>query len=244
MRCPRGCYAFAQAFAITVATILGTGILALPAELFNSGLAPFVFIFVVCLCMQISVVYLMVELLQHAHVELASEAMGTEETGNIFEDLTTTPAEQARTEASDIQVKKTTEKPDLHRIGRLFISNVKMARAFDFAVILHFIAVLISYALAGPQAYADLLGVEDYRVLIIPFTLIYTLCILLGGETIKPVISVLTVLKMFALVCVLFAVSVVADLVKINPKNDFTASLEPFLMGTFALGGVVNLMPV
>ena len=107
MRCPRGCYAFAQAFAITVATILGTGILALPAELFNSGLAPFVFIFVVCLCMQISVVYLMVELLQHAHVELASEAMGTEETGNIFEDLTTTPAEQAGTEASDIQVKKT-----------------------------------------------------------------------------------------------------------------------------------------
>ena len=71
----------------------------------------------------------------------------------------------------------------------------------------------------------------DYRVLIIPYTLIYTLCILLGGETIKPVISVLTVLKMFALVCVLFAVSVVADLVKINPKNDFTA-LEPFLMGT------------
>ena len=244
MRCPRGCYAFAQAFAITVATILGTGILALPAELFNSGLAPFVFIFVVCLCMQISVVYLMVELLQHAHVELASEAMGTEETGNIFEDLTTTPAEQARTEASDIQVKKTTEKPDLHRIGRLFISNVKMARAFDFAVILHFIAVLISYALAGPQAYADLFGIEDYRVLIIPYTLIYTLCILLGGETIKPVISVLTVLKMIALVCVLFAVSVVAELVKINPKNDFTASLEPFLMGTFALGGVVNLMPV
>ena len=93
MRCPRGCYAFAQAFAITVATILGTGILALPAELFSSGLAPFVFIFVVCLCMQISVVYLMVELLQHAHVELASEAMGTEETGNIFEDLTTTRAE-------------------------------------------------------------------------------------------------------------------------------------------------------
>ena len=126
----------------------------------------------------------------------------------------------------------------------VFISNVKMARAFDFAVILHFIAVLISYALAGPQAYADLLGVEDYRVLIIPFTLIYTLCILLGGETIKPVISVLTVLKMIALVCVLFAVSVVAELVKINPKNDFTASLEPFLMGTFALGGVVNLMPV
>ena len=119
-----------------------------------------------------------------------------------------------------------------------------MARAFDFAVILHFIAVLISYALAGPQAYADLFGVEDYRVLIIPYTLIIRCVSCLGWGTIKPVISVLTVLKMFALVCVLFAVSVVADLVKINPKNDFTASLEPFLMGTFALGGVVNLMPV
>ena len=86
MKCPRGCYAYLQAFAITVATILGTGILALPIELYSSGLLPFIFIFIICLCMQISVVYLMVELLQHSHVVLIAEKLG-ETTLNVFGDL-------------------------------------------------------------------------------------------------------------------------------------------------------------
>ena len=135
-------------------------------------------------------------------------------------------------------------KPDLHRIGRLFIPNLWLARTFDVAVILHFVAVLISYALAGPQAYADLLQIEDYRVLIIPYSILYTLFILLSGDLIKPLISILTVFKMLALVCVLVAVNVVANLINVESENHFGSALEPFLMGTFALGGVVNLMPV
>ena len=248
MKCPRGCYAYLQAFAITVATILGTGILALPVELYSSGLLPFIFIFIICLCMQISVVYLMVELLQHSHVALIAEKLG-ETTLNVFGDLR---SENNYQKNNNIIINKNNksnndtdvDKPDLHRIGRLFLTNVWLARTFDFAVILHFVAVLISYALAGPQAYADLLQIEDYHVLIVPYTLIYTLFILLSGDYIKPIISILTILKMLALICVLFAVSVVADLINIESKNDFSAALEPFLMGTFALGGVVNLMPV
>ena len=248
MKCPRGCYAYLQAFAITVATILGTGILALPVELYSSGLLPFIFIFIICLCMQISVVYLMVELLQHSHVALIAEKLG-ETTLNVFGDLR---SENNYQKNNNIIINKNNksnndtdvDKPDLHRIGRLFLTNVWLARTFDFAVILHFMAVLISYALAGPQAYADLLQIEDYHVLIVPYTLIYTLFILLSGDYIKPIISILTILKMLALICVLFAVSVVADLINIESKNDFSAALEPFLMGTFALGGVVNLMPV
>ena len=248
MKCPRGCYAYLQAFSITVATILGTGILALPIELYSSGLLPFIFIFIICLCMQISVVYLMVELLQHSHVALIAEKLG-ETTLNVFGDLR---SENNYQKNNNIIINKNNksnndtdvDKPDLHRIGRLFLTNVWLARTFDFAVILHFVAVLISYALAGPQAYADLLQIEDYHVLIVPYTLIYTLFILLSGDYIKPIISILTILKMLALICVLFAVSVVADLINIESKDDFGAALEPFLMGTFALGGVVNLMPV
>ena len=248
MKCPRGCYAYLQAFSITVATILGTGILALPIELYSSGLLPFIFIFIICLCMQISVVYLMVELLQHSHVALIAEKLG-ETTLNVFGDLR---SENNHQKNNNIIINKNNksnndtdvDKPDLHRIGRLFLTNVWLARTFDFAVILHFMAVLISYALAGPQAYADLLQIEDYHVLIVPYTLIYTLFILLSGDYIKPIISILTILKMLALICVLFAVSVVADLINIESKDDFGAALEPFLMGTFALGGVVNLMPV
>ena len=204
MKCPRGCYAYLQAFAITVATILGTGILALPVELYSSGLLPFIFIFIICLCMQISVVYLMVELLQHSHVALIAEKLG-ETTLNVFGDLR---SENNYQKNNNIIINKNNksnndtdvDKPDLHRIGRLFLTNVWLARTFDFAVILHFMAVLISYALAGPQAYADLLQIEDYHVLIVPYTLIYTLFILLSGDYIKPIISILTILKMLALI--------------------------------------------
>ena len=86
-------------------------------------------------------------------------------------------------------------------------------------------AVLISYALAGPQAYADLLQIEDYHVLIVPYTLIYTLFILLSGDYIKPIISILTILKMLALICVLFAVSVVADLIIIEQPPVLNSSI-------------------
>jgi hypothetical protein len=243
MNCPRGCSAYAQAFFLTVATILGTGILALPVELFSSGVTPFIFIFIVCLCMQISVVYLMVELLQQSHVALTADKLGIAAM-NIFDELKSEITNDGEKDHFDDNATEGEYTPDLHRIGRLFIPNLWLARTFDVAVILHFVAVLISYALAGPQAYADLLQIEDYRVLIIPYSILYTLFILLSGDLIKPLISILTVFKMLALVCVLVAVSVVANLINVESKNNFGSALEPFLMGTFALGGVVNLMPV
>ena len=59
---PRETCALVNAAAVAVATILGTGILALPVRLAHAGMAPFGLMFALCLGMQIATVVLMVEL--------------------------------------------------------------------------------------------------------------------------------------------------------------------------------------
>jgi len=64
------CAIFGSSFAITVATILGTGILGLPVKLAFSGLFPFIVCFVIVLFAQLAVVWLMVDLLQVVHKDI------------------------------------------------------------------------------------------------------------------------------------------------------------------------------
>ena len=59
---------------ITVAVILGTGILGLPIKMSESGFGPFLGTFSVCLCMQLAVGVVFVELLQRADVSLQIRA--------------------------------------------------------------------------------------------------------------------------------------------------------------------------
>ena len=58
----------ASTFFVSVAAILGTGILGLPVKLSRSGLAPFLLTFSGCFALQLAAVWLMTDLLQYAHV--------------------------------------------------------------------------------------------------------------------------------------------------------------------------------
>lgn len=64
---------FFSTFLVTVATILGTGILALPVKLSVSGFWPFFATFTICLFAQIALVFFMIELLQKAHAIISKE---------------------------------------------------------------------------------------------------------------------------------------------------------------------------
>ena len=75
---PRETFALINATFVAVATILGTGILALPVKLSHSGFGPFFFTFTICLCMQLATVVLMVELLQRTHAEIGVRQDGTD----------------------------------------------------------------------------------------------------------------------------------------------------------------------
>ncbi|XP_056108601.1 uncharacterized protein si:ch211-51h4.2 [Rhinichthys klamathensis goyatoka] len=82
------------------------------------------------------------------------------------------------------------------------------------------------------------------HVYVIPaFTWTLSLGIILGQVIIQPITSLLTLLKGILLVITVSVTFVVGSEVHQETTNDFTQIGKPFLMGTVALGGIVNVMP-
>jgi len=133
-------------------------------------------------------------------------------------------------------------KPNLHMVGELFLNSVG-AFCFDIVLGISFVSVLISYALAGSQAFANILGFN--RIAMIPvFCFILTVIVVFLQFLVQPVISILTLLKgcMFA-ACVVITFLVGAR-VDNQYENEWGAIGEPFLMGTVAIGGIINILPI
>lgn len=68
-----------SSFFLTIATTLGTGILALPVKLSQTGFGPAVAVFAVVLCMELAVVWLFIALLQYTQVLVGRPAKAPEE---------------------------------------------------------------------------------------------------------------------------------------------------------------------
>eukprot|EP00761_Pharyngomonas_kirbyi_P011512 gb/GECH01011537.1/.p1 GENE.gb/GECH01011537.1/~~gb/GECH01011537.1/.p1 ORF type:complete len:165 (+),score=29.18 gb/GECH01011537.1/:1-495(+) len=64
----REIFIFFSCFFLVIATVLGTGVLALPVKVYNSGFWPFFSTFAICLIMQSFILLYMIELLQRAQV--------------------------------------------------------------------------------------------------------------------------------------------------------------------------------
>jgi hypothetical protein len=131
---------------------------------------------------------------------------------------------------------------DLHSLGNMFLGPISR-KLFDMAVMLHFLSILISYVLAGSEAYSQLIGVP-LTTMIAPFFLFWTTVIVLMARQIAPIISVVTFIKGTLLIVMIGVVGVLADMVSVSFKDDWRFLGSPFLLGTVALGGVVNTMPV
>ncbi|KAM4574275.1 uncharacterized protein V3H82_008949 isoform 2-T2 [Fundulus diaphanus] len=132
--------------------------------------------------------------------------------------------------------------PNLHLLGRLFLSR-PMSHTFNCILLFQFISIGISYVLAGSEAYAALLDIR--HVYVIPaFTWILTLAILLAHTVIQPITSLLTLLKGILLIVTVAVTFAVGSEVGLQSSSDFSQMGKPFLMGTVALGGIVNVMPL
>lgn len=223
-----------QTTAVSVATILGTGILGLPVSLHASGLKPFLLTFTLTLFAQLSVVAAMTELLQRAHHKHPANSH--------FQPL-------HQLEAQSPSTAPTNHSPSLHSIAAHFISNPVLRSIFNFIVLLHFLCILSAYALAGPQAYLTLftsLNKLPHFLPTVVFVLTCTFLVVVLSETLLPSLTVATFTKA-TLLAILVAVTLVRGLSihhdVVNNWNPFVLQ-DPFLMGTIALSGVVNLMPV
>lgn len=139
---------------------------------------------------------------------------------------------------------KDSVRPNLHSMGKMYLGKTGQ-RIFDAAVMLHFVSVLISYVLAGSKSYQGFLNGElKFEIIILLYCIAYTAIIVFGGKFIQPVISVITVLKCSLLILMIGIVGFVSTRIDLSPWNSWAHIMEPYLLGTVALGGVVNILPV
>ncbi|CAL8307549.1 unnamed protein product [Lota lota] len=258
---------YLQCYFLSIATILGTGILGLPVTIAHAGLLPFLITFLIGFLVQGLVIYLFVELLQRCHVVQVESLKGTTTEQIIMEQVEegeVVPARAAHREEEeeevedegesadtglltpdaevDVQSQAQSLQPNLHLLGVLFLSR-PMSHAFDCIILFQFISVGISYVLAGSEAYAALFNVS--HIYVIPlFTWILTLSILLAQLIIQPVTSLLTLFKGLLLIVTVSVTFAVGSEVGLQSSADFSQMGKPFLMGTVALGGIVNVMPL
>ncbi|XP_066267960.1 uncharacterized protein [Branchiostoma lanceolatum] len=269
---------YIQCYFVTIATILGTGILGLPVTLSHSGLYPFLVSFLIGFVIQCLLVYFFVEILQRAYAaqEQISKWGGcfwTEKDpllkkANKIVPLHVVarvkgatlshehiPLQEEEDEADEKEItdgmlaghvilpkRPEIRSPDLHMLGTMFLT-CGVQQAFDLIVFLHFISILISYALAGSEAYAQMFGVPHFYV--IPgFVWILTFAVVFIQTLMQPVISLFTLVKGSLLIATVVVTFFVGAEVSLAIRNDFNYIGAPFLMGTVALGGVVNVMPM
>ncbi|XP_048460557.1 uncharacterized protein LOC109918163 [Rhincodon typus] len=233
---------------ISIACILGTGILGLPGTVAHAGLQPFLVSFIVGFFMQVLLIYLFVDLLQRCRLVQVEAAKHLMVERIIMQDvsgqdsLPSSVQDEEETEDADhvllhqnngIDHSEEEQMPNLHILGALFL-NKYMSYVFDLLLILQFISIGISYVLAGSEAFAELLQIR--HVYIIPFfTWILSLGIILAQVIIQPITSILTLAKGTLLIITVIVTFVVGSEIHQEIFNDFSSIGTPFLMGTVAL---------
>lgn len=244
---------YLQCYFVTIATILGTGILGLPVTLVHAGLYPFLISFILGAFVQALLIFFFTDLLQRAHaLQLNTYKEDIHPLSEESEFLMDTDCDEFETEietsgpvlAGHVIIPKdiNIQPPNLHLLGNLFLGCC-VRQAFDIILVLQFIALLISYALAGSEAYGAIIDI-NYRYVIPVFVWVLTFCIVFALKYVQPVVSVLTFFKGSLLLGTVIVTFYVGTSVQRTVTNDYTYIGAPFLMGTVALGGVVNVMPL
>ncbi|XP_034149686.1 uncharacterized protein si:ch211-51h4.2 isoform X2 [Esox lucius] len=244
---------------MSIATILGTGILGLPVTIAHAGLVPFLVSFIIGFFVQALLIYLFVDLLQRCEVAQIESLKSTETERILLQDIGLEEPAVTNTEEDDdegdeadtgllqkdaasCQTPEEKLHPNLHVLGVLFLSK-PMSHAFNFILLFQFVSIGISYVLAGSEAYAVILDLS--HIYVIPaFTWTLSLTILLAQIVIQPITSLLTLLKGIMLIITVAVTFAVGSEVQQATTNDFSQIGKPFLMGTVALGGIVNVMPL
>ncbi|XP_038572758.1 uncharacterized protein si:ch211-51h4.2 isoform X2 [Micropterus salmoides] len=232
-------FIYLQCYFLTIATILGTGILGLPVTIAHAGLVPFLVSFLIGFFVQALLIYLFVELLQKCQVVqleslktgvaecIVMDQVGVEVSAPTEEEDDEDEGENAQADTGLLQPdavalhnQAESLQPNLHMLGHLFLSR-PMSHAFNFILLF------------------------QLHVYVIPaFTWTLTLAILLAHTVIQPITSLLTLLKGIMLIVTVAVTFAVGSEVGLQSSSDFSQMGKPFLMGTVALGGIVNVMPL
>jgi amino acid permease len=182
----------AYCFFVSIATILGTGILALPVKLYETGFRPFMLTFTLTLFAQVTTVFLMAEVLQRASHILQSRANQSDNRRLLQDDTDTDTEEAVAVQLEDRHPRQT---PSLHTLAVLYLDGFG-AKVFNWAAMLHFLSILISYALAWSKAFCSIIGCNP-TVVIAPCVILFSTGIIVFNKQLQPIITGLTFFKVW-----------------------------------------------
>lgn len=226
---------------LSIATIIGSGILALPVTLFQTSVSPFLFLFTLSALAQIAAITVVVELIQRARV-----ATNTSAPQLSYESIPSN-SDQSSHQPPDIS---------LFTLAQLYLPNLPSRIFFYLFTYIGFIAVIISYALAGPQAFWQLvipksLETPPPAIVVALYWAIGSGSVVFFLERLLGLFGFLTVLKGTLFTAVVFIVAFLPPAAHISsvPRllSDFSGwhhSIVPFLISCVALSGLPNTMPV
>lgn len=240
----------AQVMATTIAATLGTGVLALPVALHASGLQPFLLLFTLTMLAQLALIYATTELLYRALLLLnpsPSQPLPDRHPESNSPLLSSSPS--PTTPALNF--------PSLHTLSQLFIAQRVPRLFYNACVLSHFVLVLVTYVLAIPQALCAIFpSLRSHVPLYVQSAILVAVFSITafraGHATLIPVLSVATAVKGALLVAlILLTLGAGASYVPSASGNpNFTATwhwralVDPFLVSTMSLGGIVALMPI
>mmetsp|Transcript_12019 Transcript_12019/g.36643 ORF Transcript_12019/g.36643 Transcript_12019/m.36643 type:complete len:459 (+) Transcript_12019:369-1745(+) len=224
---------FVRTYLISVATILGTGILGLPVSLYRTGFVPFMVVFSLALVAQLVVVNFAAQLLYGVHRVKVSAAVEDERIG-LF---------------SHSNSDSTDDGPSLSALSQVFLPNRILRWLFSASVMLHFASIMIAYGIAIPRSYRLLFAIrkmhplaeEVYRAAAVGSL---SLVIAVALPLVIRLISVATAAKGSLLAVLITLVGFYGLRSRLNYTDNWRGLMTPFLLGSVAIGGVVNVMPV
>lgn len=237
--------------------------MSLPVKLAHSGFTPFVIIYTLCFFGQAFITLFLTEILQRHKacsilhnpsltIQAYTDDLEQMKDGTQGEQLETFSSEVDE-EMSELRLDTSQEQApqppksdhgDLHSIAKIFLRPI-LARIYDVGLIMHFISVMVSYSLAGSEAYAHLFGIESkFIYLIFPFVLVCTSIITFGKKILQPVLSFATFAKASLLFLLVVVTAIVANLTEQTPVDNWRYIGKSFLISTVALGGAYNILPV
>jgi len=233
-------------------------------KLSRTGFSPLVATYTFIFVMQAALVIFLVEVLQRARAEFQMKkssdssnlddlplvSAGDMEVSDLDSD-TMEPTMVIPLEVEEPPVPTTSKAgtslskgEDLHSLSVAYLGPI-LQKLFNGAITLHFISLLITYTLAASESYGQLMGLHLHWIwLSIPFVLIWSNVVIFGAKYLDPVISIFTFAKAGLLVLMVVITALVSADVNQHISNDWKYIGRPFLIGTVALGGCYNIIPV
>lgn len=228
---------------LTLTSIIGIGILSLPVKLYDCGLEPFILLLFLCGAVQVVSVLCLVEILEKVRRYMAQHAPHKRKV-NTYATFAQSleEKEDADLVASESTWENRNPSPDLHTMAVLLLPKWAYI-LFDFFAIFHFLAICMAYAISVGQLYLILLG-TPFGIVVPTFVCVLSFVVFVFKVRMAGVVASMTIAKGAVLVLMIVMAGYVGFPLFHDTTTNWSATGQPFVLTTLALGGAVNIIPV